>query len=59
MYVLWRTDQGGGWVRPPGSEKAYTRVLQNARVYGTREEAEGDACGNEQVQTVEWAMGQR
>ena len=59
MYVLWRLDQGKGWVAPAGSKKSYTGMLQNARVYGTREEAAADACENEQVQTVEWAMGMR
>lgn len=49
-YVIRRTDQGGGFVSRPGSEKSYTRNLENARIFKTRGEAEADRCpGNEVV----------
>lgn len=49
-FVIQRTDQGGGYVTPAGSEKAYTKKLERARVYGTRSEAQRHLCpGNERV----------
>lgn len=44
MYVIKRTDQSGGFVTEPGSEKAYTQKLQGARVFPTREEAKRHLC---------------
>ena len=53
MYVLRRTDQGGGWVTPAGSHRAYTHSLLKARIYNTKQEAESDRCvGNEVVEDV-------
>lgn len=53
MYVLVRTDQGGGFVTKPGSRGSYTNKLQEARVYETREQASKDACPeNERVVAV-------
>lgn len=53
-YVIKRTDQGGGYVAPPGSRKSYTPRLQSARVFSTREEAERNRCpGNEVVRRAE------
>ena len=47
-YLLKRTDQGGGFVAPPGSAKSYTQSRQRARQYPTREAADADRCpGNE------------
>lgn len=46
-YVLKRDD--GKYVTPPGSNWAYTTLLQNARVFDTREEAEREKCGNERI----------
>lgn len=44
-----RNNDTGKFVTPPGSERSYTTVLQNARVFPTREQAERDKCGNETV----------
>jgi hypothetical protein len=58
-YVIQRTDQGGGYVTPPGSAKSYTRNLAKARKFTTRDEANGNRCvENEVVRTVEEEMGQ-
>jgi len=53
MYVIKRTDQGGGYVTPPGSAKSYTRDATYARTYPTRDAAEADRCkGNEIVVAI-------
>lgn len=53
-YVIKRTDQGGGFVTQPGSRSSYTRLLQKARVWSSREAAELERCpGNEVVVSVE------
>jgi hypothetical protein len=58
-YVIKRTDQGGGYVAPPGSAKSYTRNLAKARKFTTREEADKNRCvENEVVRSVEEEMGQ-
>ena len=52
LYVLERTEQGGGFVAKPG-EKSYTRDLRDARTWTTREAAKRDSCpGNEVVVDV-------
>jgi len=54
MYVLIRTDQGGGYVARVGNPGSYTWKLEDARVFATREAAEAERCkGNEQVVPVE------
>ena len=55
-YVIKRTDQGGGYVAPPGSEHSYTNALQRARTYPTRAAAEAERCSNEIVLSVEEAI---
>jgi len=53
MYVIRRTDQGGGFVAPQGSKKAYTFQRLRARIFKTREAAEADRCpGNEVVEPL-------
>jgi len=47
-YVLVRED--GAYVAPSGSSASYTRALQNARTFPTREAAERERCGNERIQ---------
>lgn len=50
MYVIQKDT--GEFVTPPGSEHSYTRDLQKARIYPTRESA--DVCvENERVVAVE------
>jgi hypothetical protein len=54
MYVIKRTDQGGGYVARPGSKHSYTRTLESARKFNTRTEADSDRCkGNEIVINVD------
>ena len=48
MYVIRRTDQGGGWLANPGSRHSYTHYLQNARRFPTLAAAQSECCpGNE------------
>jgi hypothetical protein len=52
QYVT-KADDGqykGWYVARPGSAKSYTRLLQDARIYDSREAANRDACGNEHVE---------
>lgn len=52
-FIIRRTDQGGGYVAPAGSRKAYTRRRTDARRYDTREAADADRCpGNETVEAL-------
>jgi len=53
MYVIKRIDQGGGYVAPSGMPNSYTNALQNARTFGSREEAQRQCCGNEVVRSVD------
>jgi len=58
MYVIRRTDQGGGYVaRSPVQGASYTPRLQDARVFSSREAAEVERClGNEVVVSVDEIM---
>ena len=48
MYILMRTDQGGGYVNQPGSKKAYNTNPLAAKRYQDQESAVRDSCpGNE------------
>jgi hypothetical protein len=52
-FVLRRTDQGGGYVQPAGSRKAYGSKGK-ARRFATREAAEADRCtGNEVIEEAQ------
>lgn len=52
MFALKRTTDGK-YVAKPGSKNSYTKVLQHARVFRTREEAERDRCPeNERIVEV-------
>ena len=54
VYVLVRND--GMFVTPPGEKHSYTKYLQNARQFPTREDAERERCvGNEYVAPMEKA----
>lgn len=49
-YVIKRTDQGGGYVAPPGSQRSYTREIRRARAFRKSEDAARNCCpGNEVV----------
>lgn len=53
-FVIKRTDQGGGFVARAGSVNSYTKKLQEARLFPTREAAEADRCpGNEIVLSLD------
>lgn len=57
MYVIQRTDQGGGFLAPSGSHNAYTHNLQVAQTFTTKEKAEANCCpGNEVVVPLEAVM---
>lgn len=47
------------FVAPRGSVRSYVRALQNARVFMTRTQAEGEKCENETVQAVSDILGAR
>lgn len=50
MFVIKRTDQGGGYLAMPGSQNSYTKKLEEARTFPTRQQAEKERCpGNEIV----------
>lgn len=57
MYVLVRTDQGGGYVARPGSQHSYTRRLEEAQTFPSREVAERGKCENEVARSVEEILG--
>ena len=53
-YVIQRTDQGGGYVTPSGSEKSYTKHIINAQLFTCEASANAERCeGNEVVTPVE------
>ena len=52
MFALKRTTDGK-YVAKPGSKDSYTKYLQHARIFRTKEEAERDRCpGNERIVEV-------
>lgn len=52
MYIIQRDD--GKFVAPPGQEKSYTLLLQEAWTFETREGAEAEICpANERVVNVD------
>lgn len=54
MYLIKRTDQGGGYVSTPDSEKSYTHRIENAQVFLSRSVADSQRCkGNEVVVELE------
>jgi hypothetical protein len=44
MYVLKRTDQGGGYVAKEGHSKSYTFKTKYMRTYNTEKDAIRDSC---------------
>jgi hypothetical protein len=49
MYILQRTDQGGGYVTPSGSKNAYTQDPYHARIFETKEEVERNRCVENEI----------
>ena len=56
MYVLIRHDDRK-YVARPGSEHSYTRRLEEARTWPTKEAAEPERCENESCVSVASIMG--
>lgn len=63
-YVIVRVNPGDGPVRrgpfvtPAGSKKSYTRDLTGARIFDSREAAEGHRCvDNERIVAVADLLG--
>jgi len=51
MFVIRRDD--GAYVAPLGSARSYTKHVEHARVFRTRESAERERCpGNESIVSV-------
>ena len=49
-YVLQRTDQGGGYVAPPGGKHSYVVSKYDAQRFDTPEQAEDNRCvDNERI----------
>lgn len=52
MYVIQRFD--GAYVTKPGSRGSYTRFLEDARIFTSRESAERELCPrNETIVKIE------
>ena len=51
MYVI-RRNEDGRYVSRLGSEHSYTRRLEDARAFQSREIAERNACENEHVMSI-------
>jgi hypothetical protein len=49
MWVLMRTDQGGGYLAGPGQPDSYTKQLEGARTFYSKEAAEAEACPDNEV----------
>ena len=49
MYLLRRTDQGGGYVSKEGHKTSYVSDLSNARKFRTTQEARQHQCINNEV----------
>lgn len=47
MYVIRRTDQGGGYVSKPGNISSYTFIVRRMKKYSTKAAAQADCCENE------------
>lgn len=56
MYVIKRTDQGGGYVARSGSASSYTRNIERAQKYDTREEADANRCPDNEIVIDVWRL---
>ena len=61
MFVIVRHSDGdrfdGHYVAMDGSQHSYTKRLEEAKVFNTREAAKREACGNESVRGIEEVIG--
>ena len=54
MYLIKRTDQGGGYVATPGRANSYTNRIENAQIFLSRSVADSQRCkGNEVIVELE------
>lgn len=60
MFVLVRDSDGskydGYYTAMPGSTHSYTKNLENAQTFSTREQADANKCGNETAVPVSSIM---
>lgn len=52
MWVVIRSKDTGKYVVWPGCARSYTTNLLDARRFGSVEQAEKEACGNERVEVI-------
>jgi hypothetical protein len=50
-FVIWNLSQRK-YVAPPGLKSSYTQFIHKARKFPSREAAEHECCGDEQVRKV-------
>ncbi len=49
MYLIKRTDQGGGYVSVPGSKRSYTHCIEKAQVFLSKSVAENQRCKDNEI----------
>ena len=48
-YVIKRTDQGGGYLSIPGNKSSYTRYLERAQIFRTKDHADSERCPDNEI----------
>jgi hypothetical protein len=48
-YVIKRTDQGGGYVGPPGSANTYVKDKYRAQRFDSEESADRNRCPDNEI----------
>ena len=54
MYVIKRTDQGGGFVAISGHQHSYTTTKAHIRLFDTLAEAQANLCPDNEVILESW-----
>lgn len=54
---MWVILRGQEYVAREGSAKSYTRSLEDARKFASKDEADRHRCGNETAHSVDWILG--
>jgi LPS sulfotransferase NodH len=49
MFIIKRTNQGGGFVAPAGHPSSYVQRPENARTFDTLTDAERNRCPNNEI----------
>lgn len=52
-----KSNETGKYVARSGSERSYTRRLEEARIFKSREEAKAECCGNERIIRLDRLLG--